>query len=212
VLETNWKGFRTIAWVAQGILAIGAVFVLIRGQWLPAAALAGFLLASFAFVKLERRLPTLFDMLFVFAALLNAGGWAWDLFNKPGLYDEVTHFYTLFAITLALGYLLFNRMFNSFADHRVLFVLVIASLGVALGAWWEVVEWVSDFFTPKQIVSGIDDTITDIILDSGGALLAAVFNVYVLSERSRTELAEEQRKKGKPTTDDREAQSAERKT
>lgn len=208
MLDTNWHGYRIIAWAAQALLAVGIVVVLFQRAWLPAAALAGFLIASFLFVRFERKLPTLFDMLFMFAALLNAGGWAWDLFNKPGLYDEVTHFYTLFAITLAFGYLLFDRMFQSFYDHRVLFVLVIASLGIALGAWWEVVEWTADFFTPKQIVSGIDDSITDIMLDSAGALLAGFFNVYVLNERSRAELAEEERKKQRPAADDRRPRAA----
>lgn len=195
VLETNWKGYRTAAWFGQLLLAGAIVFVLIQRQWFAAASLTGFLLVSLAFLKLERKLPRLFDLLFVIAALINAGGWAWDWFNKPGLYDEVAHSYTLFAITLAIGFLLFDRLFASFYDHRVLFIVIIACLGISIGAWWEVVEWVADFFTPKQIVSGIDDTITDLMLDSAGALLAACANIYVLNERSRSELAEEQAKK-----------------
>jgi len=191
VLHTNWRGYRIAAWIMQGLLAVAVVVSLFRGQWLPAAALTGFLVVSLAFMKLQHKLPTLFDMLFMIAALINAGGWAWDLFNKPGLYDEVTHFYTLFAVTLALGFLLFDRMFPSFYDHRVLLVVIIGCLGISIGAWWEVVEWAADFFVEKQIVSGLNDSITDIILDSGGALLAGFANVYVLHERSRDELEAE---------------------
>lgn len=191
MLHTNWQGYRIAAWIMQGLLAVAVVVSLFRAQWLPAAALTGFLIVSLAFMKFQRRLPTLFDMLFMVAALLNAGGWAWDLFNKPGLYDEVTHFYTMFAITLALGFLLFDRMFPAFNDHRVLLIVIIACLGISIGAWWEVVEWAADFFVEKQIVSGLDDSITDIILDSGGALLAGFVNVHVLHERSRDELKAE---------------------
>ncbi|MBC8074968.1 MAG: hypothetical protein H7Y32_02750 [Chloroflexales bacterium] len=181
----NWKGYRLAALAGQALLAIAIVVVLIRGQWLAAATLGGFLLVSYLFVAFERKLPTLFDLIFVVAALINAGGWTWDLYNQPGPYDEIAHFYTIFAITLATGYMLFDELMESFYDHRVLFVLTIASLGIALGALWEVAEWLADFATPRQIVSGLVDTITDIILDSGGAIVAALVNLWGLHERSR---------------------------
>lgn len=180
----NWKGYRTAAWIGQALLAIAIAFVLIKGQWLPAAALAGFLVISFLFVAFERKLPTLFDLIFVIAALINAGGWAWDLYNQPGPYDEIAHFYTIFAITLAVGFMLFSELMESFYSHRVLFVITIASVGIAIGALWEVIEWLADFATPKEIVSGLFDTITDIILDSAGAIVAAFLNLWGLNEQS----------------------------
>src|SRR5215211_1737288 len=194
--NTNWKGYRTAAWVGQALLAIATAVVLIKGQWLPAAALAGFLLISYLFVAFERKLPTLFDLIFVIAALINAGGWAWDLYNKPGPYDEIAHFYTIFAITLATGYMLYSELMESFFDHRVMFVLTIASLGIALGALWEVAEWLADFLTPRQIVSGLPDTITDIMLDSAGAILAALVNLRGLHERALSQAAPKQEPAG----------------
>ena len=73
--------------------------------------------------------------------------------------------------------------------HRLLFVATIASLGIALGALWEVAEWTADFFVEKQIVSGLFDTVTDLILDSAGALCAALLNLWGLNELSRAENA-----------------------
>ena len=181
----NWKGYRTAAWIGQALLVIAIIVVLIQGQWLAAATLAGFLVISYLFVAFERKLPTLFDLIFVIAALINAGGWAWDLYNQPGPYDEIAHFYTIFAIPLAVGFLLYGELMESFATHRVLFVITIASFGIALGALWEVTEWLADFATPKQIVSGLVDTITDIILDSGGAIVAAFLNLWGLNEQSK---------------------------
>jgi hypothetical protein len=189
--DMDWRGYRIAAWVGQGLLGLAILLVLLQGDWLAAASLGGFLVASYLFVAFERKLPSLFDLLFVIAALLNAGGWAWDLFNKPGPYDEIAHFYTIFAITLALGYSLYDGLKASFYGHRMLFVMMIASLGIAIGALWEVAEWVSDFFIPKQIVSGLFDTITDIILDSAGAFLAALLNLWGLHERARAEEAAE---------------------
>jgi hypothetical protein len=180
--STDWKGYRILAWVLQGLLGIAIAVVLIQGKWLPAAALAGFLVISFLFVKLENKLPTIFDLVFMIAALINAGGWAWDLYNQPGLYDEVAHFFTIFAITLAFGFLLYRELMESFFNRRFMFILTIASLGIAIGSLWEVIEWLADFVIPKQIVSGLFDTITDIILDSLGAILAALLNLRGLNE------------------------------
>jgi hypothetical protein len=188
--NTNWKGYRTAAWIGQGLLVIAILMVVIKAQWLAAAALAGFLLMSYLFVAFERKLPTLFDLIFVIAALINAGGWAWDLYNQPGPYDEIAHFFTIFAITLAAGFMLYDELMESFYTHRVLFVITIASLGIALGALWEVTEWLADFATPKQIISGLIDTITDIMLDSGGAIVAALHNLWGLHERVRAKASQ----------------------
>jgi len=187
MINANWKGYRALAWGLQGLLAVAIVVVLIQGKWLPAATLGGFLLVSFLFVKLERKLPTLFDLVFMIAALINAGGWAWDLYNKPGPYDEIAHFFTMFAITLAFGFLLYRELMESFYKRRWLFVVTIASLGIAIGALWEVGEWLVDFVVPKQIVSGLFDTITDIMLDSAGAVLAALLNLWGLNELHRAD-------------------------
>jgi hypothetical protein len=116
------------------------------------------------------------------AALINAVGWAWNLYNRPGPVDEIAHFYTIFAITLATGFIFYQELMESFYDHRVMFVLTIAGLGIALGALWEVIEWLSDFVLPQQIVSGLFDTMTDLILDSAGAVLAALLNLWGLNE------------------------------
>src|SRR5689334_1023350 len=191
--STNWKGYRTAAWFGQALLVIAIGVVLFKGQWFAAGSLAGFLLISYLFVAFERKLPTLFDLIVVIAALINAGGWAWDLYNKPGPYDEIAHFYTIFAITLAVGFMLYDELMESFYTHRVLFVITIASLGIALGALWEVAEWLADFVTPKQIVSGLPDTITDIMLDSGGAILAALLNLRGLHEHALANPASKQR-------------------
>src|SRR4051812_24079237 len=69
MFSDNWKGYRTLAWVLQGLLAITIVAVLIQGKWLPALTLGGFLLVSFLFVKFEHKLPNVFDLIFMIAAL-----------------------------------------------------------------------------------------------------------------------------------------------
>lgn len=183
----NWGGYRTAAWVGVGLLAVAIIVVAIQRDWIAAITLAGFMGVSIVFIVRERQLPTLFDLIFVIAALINAGSWAWNLFDTVRPYDEIAHFFTLFAITLSLGFLFYNEVMRGFYRHRIMFVFTITSMGIALGALWEVAEWLFDFVVPLEIIPGLDDTITDMMLDSGGALLAALLNLWGLNERVRTE-------------------------
>lgn len=181
MMSTNWKGYRYAAWVGQFFLTLAVVIEAAGGNWQGALALAGFLVASFAFVVIDLQLPTLFDFLFVVAALLNAGGWVWDLFYLPGPYDEITHAFTTFSITLALSFLVYASMMNVFRNHRILYVLTIASFGIAIGALWEITEWAI------SVINSIDDTIMDLIMDSIGAGLASIISLWALSEQKPQE-------------------------
>lgn len=180
--NTNWRGYRVAAWIGQFLLTIAVIIEATQGNWKGAIALAGFLIASVIFVIKDDRLPTLFDFLFVIAALLNAAGWVWDLFNTVGPYDEITHMYTPFAISLALSFLVYSPMLNIFRSHRILYVLTISSFGIAIGAIWEVMEWTADIFVSMQVIESLDDTINDLIMDSIGAITAAIISVWALPQ------------------------------
>ncbi|HSF75462.1 MAG TPA: hypothetical protein VLA84_16835, partial [Microcoleus sp.] len=84
MMTTNWHGYRVAAWVGQALLTIAVIAAVSQGKLQNALGLALFLVASLAFVVMETHLPTLFDFLFVLAALLNAGGWVFGLFYQPG--------------------------------------------------------------------------------------------------------------------------------
>jgi len=182
LLNTNWRGYRIAAWIGQGFLGVAVVAAAVQGNGLNAIALAGFLIASLIFVVKDDRLPTLFDFLFVVAALLNAGGWVWRLFYQPGPYDEITHAFTTFAITLALSFLVYRSMLTVFRQHKILYLLTIASFGIAIGALWEVAEWTSGIVLATEVIGSLDDTIVDLIMDSLGAGLAAIVSLWALQE------------------------------
>jgi len=182
MFNSNWKGYRLAAWLGQGLLAFFVVLVLFQGNWLNALTLACFLVASLVFVIQDDKLPTLFDFLFVLAALLNAMGWVWSFFSMPGPYDEIVHAYTTFAITLALSFLVYSSMLNIFRQHTILYILTIASFGIAIGALWEVAEWSAGKILSMQVIESLDDTIIDLIMDSWGAILAAVTSFWGLQE------------------------------
>lgn len=174
--STNWRGYRIAAWIGQFILAIATVVIFVRVGWQAGLVLLLFLVTSFVFVWKERELPTLFDLLFVIAALLNAGGWI-GLFYQPGPYDEIVHAYTTFSLTLALSFLVYQPMLTLFYNHRRLYLLTIISFGIAIGALWEVFEWLT------ATINSLDDTIVDLIMDAIGAIAASLLSLLALQEQ-----------------------------
>lgn len=181
-MNFNHPIFFKAAWVGNGVLALCVGYSALTGDWLGVLFLAGFLVASVCFVAFEGRLPMLFDMLFVGAALLNAIGWAWDYYTTIWGYDEAVHFYTTFAVTLSLGYLAFFAVREHFREHRWHFILVISSFGISLGALWEIFEWL--------ILVKLTNPVEDLIMDTLGAVLAGFVAAWALgaeaddSERS----------------------------
>ena len=137
-----------------------------------AAILALFLAASITFIAVEDQLPSLFSLLFVMAALLNAAGWVWGFYGSITGYDEFTHFFTTFAGTLALGFLMFKNVRAQFLDYRLHFVLVIASFGITLGVFWKIFEWL--------FLKQLANPVIDMIMDSIGAITAGVTAAWAL--------------------------------
>lgn len=182
MISVKWSGYRVAAYIGQGFLAFAVIAALAQGKWQNAIALLLFLTASVMFVVKDDRLPTLFDFLFVLAALLNAAGWVWGLFNAPGLYDEIVHCFTIFALTLAFGFLVYRPMLDIFRQHKLLYMLTIVSFGIAVGALWEVVEWTAGQVLSIQVVPSLEDTIIDLVMDSLGAVLAALVSLWALRE------------------------------
>ena len=57
---------------------------------------------------------------------------------------------------------------------------MLARVGIALGALWEVAEWGADLVLPGNVIKGKHDTVMDLIMDTAGALAAAALAVRCL--------------------------------
>jgi hypothetical protein len=184
MLNTNWQGYRIAAWIGQALLAIAILLSLVQTKWMNALSLSVFFIAALIFLVKDDRLPALFDFLFVIAALLNAGGWVGGWFYAPGPYDEITHAFTTFALTLALSFLVYRPMLTVFRQHTWLYLFTITSFGIAIGALWEVTEWTAGKILPAEVIGSLDDTIVDLIMDSLGAGFAAAISLWILQHSS----------------------------
>ncbi len=113
-------------------------------------------------------------VLLIIALVVNAAGFFLNWYDKFAWFDKVDHGFTTFALTLYLGFYLVGKVLTGSQRHRVLFVLVVASLGLAVGTVWEFAEWAYDEVVPGDNIKGKFDTITDLMMDTLGALLAGV--------------------------------------
>ena len=112
--------------------------------------------------------------LLALAIVFNIAGYAFDLYARWSWFDKVLHGYTIAALTLGLGLALYGRTSTGAARQRFLLIITIAALGVAVGALWEIGEWGYNQFVPSDVIKGKFDTITDMIVDTVGALIAAI--------------------------------------
>jgi VanZ family protein len=149
--------------VALGILLAALVLL---GDVTATLIVAVFLALSFAHLLRSDRRPAVFDVLFALAALAGAIGYAFGLFDEIVPYDELTHAFTTFSVSLAFHFLFYG---GAVPERRaVALATSVFTLGVTVGAYWEIFEW---FFVGKFTMA---DTISDLLVDSLGALAAAL--------------------------------------
>jgi hypothetical protein len=143
-----------------------------------ALIVAVFVGLSFAHLLRSDRRPAFFDVLFALAALVGAVGFAFGLFDEIVPYDELTHAFTTFSVSLTFYFLFYK---GAVPEGRAIALgTSVFTLGVTVGAYWEIFEW---FFVGKYTMA---DTISDLLVDSGGALAAAL--VALLLRRSEDRL------------------------
>jgi VanZ family protein len=131
--------------------------LLVLGDVTAALIVAVFLALSFAHLLRSDRRPAVFDVLFALAAG-GAIGYAFGLFDEIVPYDELTHAFTTFSVSLAFYFLFYGGAVPE--QRAVALATSVFTLGVTVGAYWEIFEW---FFVGKFTMA---DTISDLLVDS----------------------------------------------
>lgn len=169
--HVEWSGYHFISLVLIVLLGILSVITAVVQGWHKALILGGFTLALAVYLKAQQTVPAAFNAVLVFSMGINAGGWAWNLFTQVPGYDEVAHALGTLGAVLAAVWFGYRSILSVLRRDFWVSVLAVVSLGIALGAVWEIVEWLGYvlFSQPSQ---SINDEISDLIADSIGALLA----------------------------------------
>ena len=124
-------------------------------------------------------------ILLTILSLMNVAGYVLDLYARFWWFDRILHGCTIFAVTFWLALFMCNLVLRGGRGRDVLVVLMIASVGLAIGALWEVAEWAFDRIAPGDVIKGKHDTIIDIVMDTAGAVLAGLASLTFLKPSPR---------------------------
>jgi len=129
-------------------------------------------------------LPRWFDFGLIVAMTLIAYGTALSLYGSWFYYDKIVHGISpvgyvpvLYIALVRLGVVPDPGI--AIRERRVarisgIFIVTLA-LGVAVGGFYESIEWFEDKFLGGHFVGGLWDTETDLLCDEGGSLVGATF-------------------------------------
>lgn len=140
-------------------------------------------------------LPRWFDFSVIAAMTLIAWGTALSLYGEHHFYDDIVHslspfFYSpvLYIALVRLGVLADPEKTTAAYNRVGVFVTTLA-LGMAVGAGYEVVEWLSDSLLGTHLVESVGDTGSDLLEDTcgslAGAALVTVWSIRNWSTRRR---------------------------
>lgn len=182
-----------IALVLQAGILVVTVSALIERQWLGAFSGAVVLLLTFAPAMIERRLHltlpvefTLITCVFLYASF--ALGEAQDFYEKIWWWDLALH--GLSALTM--GVIGFLGIYVFYMTDRIRIrprwmATTTFALAVSVGTLWEIFEYLADLTLGLEMQkSGLDDTMTDLMINVTGAAIAAFMGYfYVRDEDSQ---------------------------
>lgn len=136
--------------------------------------------------KLSEEIKFIYILLVI--ALLLIGS-IMNFYNIFKYYDSITHFLTgLFAPFFSLTIL---RMLNKYNKKDVAFtILFILSMTMLIASVWEIFEFIcSNIFNEdiqKVLITGVNDTMKDIILALLGSILFIIWYVFKIKVNDKT--------------------------
>ncbi|MCT1479130.1 hypothetical protein [Microbacterium sp. p3-SID336] len=181
---------RTVAeYGADLIRVLGILSVLVAAIWSTATD-AGILALALPALMLPRMLGMRggADLAVGAIVLVAAASNVFDLYRSIPGWDLVVHFLCTGAIA-ATGYLVLARAGIVVPQGSAAFaprvpLVVCTTLGLAVSAVWEMIEWAGRTFVTDEIFVTYQDTIGDMALGGLGALAAGVVVASVHLERA----------------------------
>ncbi len=176
--------------VIQGVLIVEIVTGLATGQWMPVFVAVSTLVLTLAPVRFARffglELPGSIlsaIVIFLFAALFL--GEVADFYERFWWWDVVLHFLSALAIS-AMAFLMIFMLFEGdrYAAPPWALAVLSGAVALAIGAVWEIFEYGMDqLFGMNMQKSGLDDTMTDLMIDALGAALGGLSGFLFLKGR-----------------------------
>lgn len=175
-------GIAVLLQIAIAVVAVGA---LAQQKWLVAFSGSAVFILTLAPAMIERQLRVKLPVEFTLATCI-------FLYASFGL-GEVRNFYDRFwwwdlmlhgVSAIVMGLIGFLTVYVFYMTHRVrvkpIYVAIITlALAISVGTLWEIFEFVADWaFATNMQKSGLVDTMTDLVTDAVGGVIAAAIGFY----------------------------------
>lgn len=168
--DADSRPYAVALWIVIGLLAVVTLIAAIREDAWNALTAGAFLLGFLVFVRTAGRPPRAVLTLAAAAVTMNAAGWTWDLYKSVWGFDEFAHAFGTAAAVLLLANYGYQPLFSIWTKHWFSVSLAVFSLGVAIGATWEVAEWLGFYVFGTRPDRIFDDILSDLLCDAAGAV------------------------------------------
>lgn len=166
-----------LATVISGIIiAMLLLFAIRVGDWIHVPFMAPLFIIILLFSHAKKTLSKEFYILFPLIVLLATLGskHTFDYYRSVEWYDSLVHFIVTFVFTYFFAFLARLSAWGK-KTEPLFFAAFVVGLGIALGVFWEIFEWGLSRIIEIEMYEGIDDLITDLVMDTIGAVLAGIF-------------------------------------
>ena len=174
-----------IAFALQLAIAVVTVSAAVQQQWLVAFSGLSVLVLTLTPAIIERQLRvklpvefTLITCVFLYASF--GLGEVRDFYDRFWWWDLMLHGVS----AIVMGLIGFLAIYVFYMTHRVrvkpIYVAIITlALAISVGTLWEILEFAADWvFDTNMQKSGLVDTMTDLVTDAVGGIIAAATGYY----------------------------------
>jgi len=104
-------------------------------------------------------------------------GYFLNYYNKSTIFDRYVHFYGSFTLSLLFYYLFDNFIvYGGAKEFKAFFIF---TLGISIGAIYEVIEYIIDTRHNTELQRSLKDTNFDILSNIIGSFTSSIFSYFV---------------------------------
>ncbi|MDD3621050.1 MAG: hypothetical protein PHQ81_01425 [Methanofollis sp.] len=184
-----------LAYAVQALILFQVGYSIYIGDFfLAIVGFFGFFLTTVPHIVSRRTdicMPWEVNLLIALSLYLHVAGHIseyYDLFAP--YYDKIAHFVSSITVSvLGFAMVLIVDRYSGLRLTRPMIVFFIVIFTMALGAFWEIYEFVFDNLFGTQLQHGLEDTMYDLIFDLVGAVIIAVVGNFYLRRVEKEEMA-----------------------
>jgi len=175
-----------ISRVLQGLMLLYLVISFYKKDYLWVGVGVFFSLLTFTPMVAKKRfqvtLPVEVNFLATLILYLHLGGGVRGWYELFPWYDKVVHFLSSAAVA-AIGFIIvviIDQYVEDIKINRQFITFLVVIFTMAVGAFWEIGEFIADQMFGSYWQAGLSDTMSDLICDLiGGIIVGIVANFYL---------------------------------